>query len=190
MQRKQLGAWVIAKDNPPTVGHVVQTAVAAVLSYLTARLFRLPEAYWAPMSTVIVMQTNLDAALPVSVQHFAGTAMGAAVGAVTATYFGESVWWFGAAVFVTGLLCVALRVERSAYRYASVTLVIVMLVTRSGSAPSVAIHRFFEVSIGIAVGLLLFVTWPKIRAAITRLSTIKRVVRENPLPRGRIRGRV
>src|SRR5262245_13239138 len=115
MQTKQLRAWVIAKDNPPTMGHVVHTASAAVLSYLTARLFRLPEAYWAPMSTVIIMQSNFAAALPVSVQHFAGTAIGAAVGGLTATYFGESVWWFGAAVFVIGLLCVALRLERSTY---------------------------------------------------------------------------
>jgi uncharacterized membrane protein YgaE (UPF0421/DUF939 family) len=190
MHRKQLSAWVIAKDDPPTVDHVVQTAVAAVLSYMTARLFRLPEAYWAPMSTVIVMQTNLDAALPVSVQHFAGTAIGAAIGAVTATYFGESVWWFGAAVFVTGLVCVALRIERSAYRYASVTLVIVMLVTRTGRAPSVAIHRFFEVSIGIAVGLLLFALWPEIGLLIGRLSAIKSLLREDFLPRGRTRGRV
>jgi hypothetical protein len=39
--------------------------------------------------------------------------------------------------------------------------VIVMLVTRSTSAWSIAIHRFFEVSIGIAVGLVLSALWPE-----------------------------
>jgi len=159
----QFARWFITKD-PPSLFYVAQTTVAAVLSYLIARLFALPEAYWAPMSTLIVMQSTLNAALPISVQHFLGTAIGATVGAITATYFRENVWSFGIDVFLIGLLCVVLRVERSAYRYASITLLIVMLVTRSASAQSIAIHRFFEVSIGIAVGLLVFVFWPRTRA--------------------------
>ena len=88
--------------------------------------------------------------------------MGAAVGAVTDIYFPANVWAFGVAAFIIGLLCVALRVERSAYRYASITLAIVMLVPRSTSARLVAIHRFFEVSIGIAVGLAFFALWSRI----------------------------
>lgn len=164
MTKGKLGQWFVAKDDPPTVAHAAQTAVAAVVSYLIARLFRLPEAYWAPIATLIVMQSTLDAALPVSVKYFAGTAVGAAVGAMMATYFDSSVWAFGVAVFIIGLLCVTLRVERSAFRYASITLVIVMLVTRSTSASArgVALHRFLEVSIGLAVGLALFILWPKI----------------------------
>jgi len=43
------------------------------VSYLIAALFRLPEAYWAPMSTLIVMQLTFSAALPVAVQYVAGT---------------------------------------------------------------------------------------------------------------------
>jgi hypothetical protein len=53
------------------------------------------------------------------------------------------------------------RVERSAYRYASITLAIVMLVPRTTSAWLVAIQRFFEVSLGIAVGLMLSAFWPE-----------------------------
>lgn len=175
MQKKQLSDWFIAKDNPPSVSYAAQTAVAVVVSYLMARLFRLPEAYWASMSTLIVMQTTLEAALPVSVQYFGGTAIGAAVGAVTATYFSGNVWAFGVAIFIIGLLCVVLRVERSAYRYAGITLMIVTLVTRSADARLVAIHRFFEVSIGIAVGLLCF-------------ALVKSVAREAAFRQGRARG--
>ena len=110
---------------------------------------------------MIVMQSTLGAALPVSVQRFAGTAIGAAVGAAVGTYFGRSVWAFGAGVFVIGALCAVLRVERSAYRYASITLAIVMLVPRAASVWRIAVHRFFEVSLGIAVGLLLSAVWPE-----------------------------
>jgi uncharacterized membrane protein YgaE (UPF0421/DUF939 family) len=159
---EQLGAWIIAKDHPPSPGYAAQIAVAAVVSYRIAHLFRLPEAYWAPMSTLIVMQSTLSAALPISVQYVAGTAIGAAVGAVTDVYFPSNVWAFGVAAFLIGLLCVVLRVERSAYRYASITLTIVMLVPRSSSGGLVALHRFFEVSIGIGVGLVFFWLWTKI----------------------------
>jgi uncharacterized membrane protein YgaE (UPF0421/DUF939 family) len=163
----QLREWVIAKNNPPSLAHVALTAIAAVVSYLIAQLFRLPEAYWAPMSTLMVMQLTLSAALPISVQYVGGTAVGATAGALTDIYFHGSVWAFGAAVVIVGLLSVVLRIERSAYRYACITLVIVMLVPRSTSARLVALHRFFEVSIGIAVGLLLFAIWQKIDLRIS-----------------------
>ncbi|HEV2728611.1 MAG TPA: FUSC family protein [Terriglobales bacterium] len=154
--------WVIAQNNPPSIALVGLSAVATVTSYLIARLFSLPEAYWAAIASLMTMQLTLSAALPVAVQYVAGTAAGAAVGAVTDIYFHASVWVFAAAVVLVGLACVALRIERSAFRYASVTLVIVLLVPRPTSAPIVALHRFFEVTIGIAVGLVLFAIWQRI----------------------------
>jgi uncharacterized membrane protein YgaE (UPF0421/DUF939 family) len=68
---------------------------------------------------------------------------------------------FGIAVFVIGIFCAAFWVERSAYRYASITLAIVMLVTRSNRAWVIAVHRFLEVSIGIGVGLAITALWPE-----------------------------
>jgi len=159
--------WIIAKENPLSVAQVCLAAVAALVSYLIAALCGLPEAYWAPMSALIVMQLTFSAALPVAVQYVAGTAAGAVVGAVSDAYVHGSVWAFAAAVVFIGVLCVVLRVERSSFRYASITLVIVMLVPRSTSARLVALHRFVEVSLGIAVGLALFAIWQ--RAAL-RLS--------------------
>jgi uncharacterized membrane protein YgaE (UPF0421/DUF939 family) len=158
----QFRQWVIAKDHPPSIANVCLAAIAAVTSYLTARLFRLPEAYWAPMSTLIVMQLTFSAALPIAVQYVAGTATGAAVGAVTDAYFHRSIWAFAMAIVFVGMMCVVFRVERSAFRYASITLVIVMLVPRSMDSRVVALHRFCEVSVGIAVGLALFASWQRI----------------------------
>ena len=154
--------WIIASENPLSIAHVCLAAIAALLSYLVAGQFRLPEAYWAPMSTLIVMQLTLSAALPIAIQYVAGTAAGAAVGAAADAYLHGSVWAFAAGVIFIGFFCVALRVERSSFRYACITLVIVMLVPRSTSARLVALHRFFEVTIGIAVGLALFAIWQRV----------------------------
>ena len=156
----RLRQLIIATENPSSVMHSARTAVAAVVSLLVARLFRLPEAYWASITTLIIMQSTLGAALPISAQSFAGTAVGAAVAAVISTYFPGNVLVFGIAVFAIGLVCAAFRVERSAYRYASITLAIVVLIPRS-SSEWVAVHRFCEVSIGIAVGLGITALWPE-----------------------------
>jgi uncharacterized membrane protein YccC len=157
----QLSRLIVARQNPTTFIHAARTAVAAIASYLFARLFRLPEPYWASISTMVVMQSTLGASLPISMQRFAGTAIGAAVGAAAAAWFPVNVWAFGVAVYLVGLLCAVLRIERSAYRYAGITLAIVMLVTRSASSWLIGLHRFFEVSLGIAVGLMLSALWPE-----------------------------
>jgi uncharacterized membrane protein YccC len=164
MEIGKLKGLLVARVNPSSPVHAVRTAVAAIVSYLIARLFGLPEAYWATISTLVVMQSTLGAALPISIQRFAGTLVGAIVGAGAATWFRGSLVAFGVAVLLIGLLCAALRAERSAYRYASITLAIVMLVPpRSASAWLVATHRFFEVSLGIVVGLALSALWPERR---------------------------
>jgi uncharacterized membrane protein YgaE (UPF0421/DUF939 family) len=160
----QIGQLILSKDNPSTLEHSARTAVAAVLSLLVARLFRLPEAYWASISTLIVMQSTLGAALPISAQRLAGTAMGVIAGGFAAAYFPENALVFGIAVFLLGILCAALRVERGAYRYASVAVAIITLVPRANQAWIIAVHRFVEVSIGIAVGLAITAFWPEHRA--------------------------
>jgi uncharacterized membrane protein YgaE (UPF0421/DUF939 family) len=111
----RLREWVIAQQNPPSIAHACLSAVAAVTSYLIARLFGLPEAYWAPIASLMTVQLTLSAALPVAVQYIAGTASGAVVGAVTDTYFHGGIWVFAATIVLVGLLCVVVRVERSAF---------------------------------------------------------------------------
>jgi hypothetical protein len=67
---------------------------------------------------------------------------------------------FSAGLFAQGLICAALRLDRAAYRFSGVTLAIVMLTARSRLAAVEAAHRFVEVSVGIATGLLLTPAWP------------------------------
>lgn len=74
-------------------------------------------------------------------------------------------------VFVLGLACVVLRLDRSAYRFAGTTLTIVVLASHEKAAWVAALHRFVEVSIGIGVGLLIIVAWPEREATPTAKST-------------------
>jgi len=77
---------------------------------------------------------------------------------------------FAAAVFVLGLLCAAFRMEKTAYRYASITFGIIVLIPRSNAACIVALHRFFEVSVGILVAPALVAVWPEHQAESAKRS--------------------
>jgi uncharacterized membrane protein YccC len=151
------GPWL------PVLEHSARTAVAAVVSVLVAQLFRLPESYWAPITTLVITQSSLGAALAVSSDRLIGTALGAVVGAIAASYFGRNIFVFGAGVFILGLLSAGARSDRNAYRFGGVTLAVVLLVPRAGSASAweIAFHRCAEVFIGIGVALLLTVVWPE-----------------------------
>src|SRR5436305_2526172 len=156
--------WKWEPENLPSVVHSIRTAIAATISLAVARLFGLPEAYWAAIATLVVMQSTLGATLLISVERIAATALGALAGAFLATWFPENLFVFAAAAFVLGLLCAAFRMEKTAYRYARITLGIIVLIPRSNAAWIVALHRFFEVSVGILVALALVAIWPEHQA--------------------------
>ena len=141
--------------------HSVRTAVAAMVSLVVARLFGLQEAYWAPITTLVITQSSLRDTLSVSRHRFIGTALGALVGAIVASQIGPNVLVFGAGVFILGLVCAIVGSDRTAYRFGGVTLAIVLLVPRTDSPWHIAFHRFAEVSIGIGVALVLTMLWPE-----------------------------
>ena len=169
-RREELAARPAAPNKPIEAGlrvqrqvlvHSVRTALAAIVSLVVARLFGLPEAYWAPVTTLVITQSSLRETLSVSWHRFIGTALGAAVGAIVASQVGPNLLAFGAGVLVLGLLCALVGSPRTAYRFGGVTLAIVLLVPRTNSAWHMAFHRFAGVSLGIGVALVLTVLWPE-----------------------------
>ena len=145
----------------PVLVHSSRTAVAAVASVLAARLFRLPETYWATITTLLITQSSIGTTLAVSGERFIGTVLGAAFGAIMASHFGPNPLVFGISLFTLGVLTAAVHSNRSAYRFAGVTLAIVLLVPRSEPAWQMALYRFSEVCVGLGVALALTVVWPE-----------------------------
>ena len=90
-----------------------------------------------------------------------GTVLGAGFAALLASFLEPQLIIFGASIFVLGLICTILRLDQRAYRFAGVTFAIVMLVTRGEAAWIIGLHRFVEVSLGIAVALTVSALWPK-----------------------------
>src|SRR5437879_7071263 len=133
--------WAWDKKNLPSIAHAIRTAVAASVSVLIARLVQMPEAYWAAIATLVVMQSTLGATLTLSIERIVATAVGASVGALEANFFGGSLIAFAVAIVLIGLLSIAFRLEKTAYRYASITLAIIVVIPVSAPAWIIALHR-------------------------------------------------
>ena len=160
--------WTWDEKNLPSITHAIRTAVAATASVIIARLVQMPEAYWAAIATLVVMQSTLGATLTLSLERIVATAVGASVGALEANFFGANLVAFALAIFLVGLLSIAFRLEKTAYRYASVTLTIIVLIPRSAAPWMIALHRFIEVSVGIIVALVVVAVWPEHQPAAVK----------------------
>ena len=127
----------------------LRTGLAATGALVVTDLLRLPEVFWAAITTLFIMQSTLAATLAVSVQRLAGTVVSAVRGGLAATYFGMNVLAFGGAVVIGGIVCGACRLDRTAYRFASITLAIIMFIPHGSSGWLIAWIRFVETPLGI-----------------------------------------
>ncbi len=141
-----------------TLINSLRATVAAVAAMLLARLLHLPEFYWAPISALVILLSAVNP-LTTAWQRFAGTALGAALGALLATLLHPTWAVYGVGIFLSGLICTLLHVD-GAFRFAAITLSIVMLIGHASPPWIVAVHRFVEVSLGIAVALVVAELWP------------------------------
>jgi hypothetical protein len=92
--------WAWDKKNLPSIMHIIHTAVAATASVIIARLVQMPEAYWAAIATLVVMQGTLGATLTLSIDRIVATAVGALIGALEINYFGANLVAFGFAIIL------------------------------------------------------------------------------------------
>jgi uncharacterized membrane protein YccC len=151
--------WTWKRENLPSMWHAVRTAVAATLSVLLARTVGMPEAYWAVIATLVVMQSPLSSTLPLALERIVASALGASLGAIESTYLGANLVAFALTIFVLGLISFVFRLERVGYSYASITLAIIVLIPRGETPWIAAAHRFAEVSLGILVALAVVAVW-------------------------------
>jgi uncharacterized membrane protein YgaE (UPF0421/DUF939 family) len=107
------------------------------------------------------MQSSLGATLKLSVERIVASALGASLGAIVSTYFGQNLVLLGLAIFLLGLVASGFRVEKTGYRYASITFAIIVLIPRAETPWIVAMYRFLEVAIGILVALAVVALWPE-----------------------------
>src|SRR6202451_2160436 len=134
------------------VAQAIKTGIAAVASVYIAGLLNLPQGYWAAITAIVVMQSEVGATFIASRDRLVDTAVGAVTSALFLAFVGDTLPWFAVAVVVTILICQWAGLDQS-YRLAGVTAGIIMLIPHAGPPWRVAIHRFIEVALGIVIAL-------------------------------------
>ena len=59
--------WAWDEKELPSITHAIRTAVATTVSVVIAQLIQMPEAYWAAIATLVVVQSTLGATLTLSI---------------------------------------------------------------------------------------------------------------------------
>src|SRR6202521_6227391 len=119
---------IFSRVNREPVLDSMRTALAAVVAMLLARLLHLPEFYWAPISAIVIVQSTIPP-MTLGWHRFVGTALGAVVGIVLATFLHSSTFVYGLGILACGMLAWVLRLD-TAYRCVHVTLSITTPVPR------------------------------------------------------------
>jgi uncharacterized membrane protein YgaE (UPF0421/DUF939 family) len=128
------------------------TAAAAWMSYETSSLIGLREGYWAAISAIVIMQSDLTETKNSGRDRFIGTIIGGLIGWGCAACWHEQGWVYALAVALTIFACWAIDIS-NAGRLAAVAVSIIVLIPRDEPIWRVALFRFLEVSWGIAVAL-------------------------------------
>jgi len=140
--------------------HAAKTGLAAALAFYLSKFIDLPESYWAPISAIIVMYSEVCRTLKASGDRLIGTAIGVSIGGAFAALSGERIWAFGIAVTITVFICSFLGYADAA-RLAGVAVAIVMLASHPGHPWTASLHRFIEVAFGIVIAVLVSaLIWP------------------------------
>ncbi len=163
--------------NTSQLRHALKTALAAVASYLLTSLFQLPQGYWAVVSVTIVMQANLGGSLKAGWMRIVGTAVGACMGVASLLVFGHGVTSLGFSLGLTILICSYFTYLHESFRLAGLTACIIIFSGNQEVSPLVfGLHRFLEITLGVAVALAVSMfVWPS-RAGAHLTKGVSRVL--------------
>ncbi len=152
------------------IRHGLKVGLAGVLAYYLSGLIGIPYAYWAVVSTVIVMQMQVSDSIQMCLYRFTGTTIGAGIGIVAILVFPTTEYATLAGIFVTTGLCAYLTRYNVRFRMAAITVSIVYLTSVSEEHRIYfTLFRVAEIGIGVLCAFLVSVlVWPNRTGAVLR----------------------
>lgn len=130
----------------------LMAAVAAILAYLPTKPFGLREGFWASITAIAVLQTELGATENSARDQMAGAAIGGIVSAAFVAVAGQSLGAYALAVVTSMSVCWIFNLQTAA-RLAGSTATIIAMVPHRGTTAWMLVSRVAEVGCGLAVGL-------------------------------------
>lgn len=148
-------AWTMGKASglpAPNWHGGVRVFLAAAGSFWVATLLHLPQAYWAVITALVVVQGTLGATVEAGGGRLMGTLLGVGLGMAAAA---ARHWQVPEPVLLTAVLAPAalIAATRRGFRTAPLAAIIVMTTGPAGSPLATAGLRVAEIGLGILVGL-------------------------------------
>ncbi len=155
----------ITKKN---ILYSIKSGLAASLAYICAELMHMEFSFWAPLSTLMVMQMHTSASLEVGLVRFFGTFVGALFGLIVSLLLPHSIEGRVIGLCIVVPLSIFLERFDERFQMTGVTAVLVLLLghTLDSGAIMFALHRVVEMGIGIVCALIVSLfLWPTSAAA-------------------------
>jgi gas vesicle protein len=155
-------ALLAAAGRRAELRHAIRVSAAVAATFAIGELFRLPQAYWAIFTAVIVVQTSVGATITASMERLAGTVVGALIGAAAAYVQASTVLAEGLTLSAAIAVAAFAAAVRPSLRVAPVTAAIVLvggLAIRMDPLVAAAwrvVEIFLGSIVGVAVTLLVF----------------------------------
>src|SRR5262245_56274056 len=134
---------------------VLRTTLAGLMTFTLTYLLALPHAYWAVLTSVIIMQESVGGSLKATLDRMLGTVAGAIWGvSVTLMIPHRDTLTLGLTLAVALAPLALLAALKPSYRVAPVTAVIVLLTTVGVQVAPMryAVDRVLEIGLGCLVG--------------------------------------
>lgn len=162
---ERLRAWV--RRRQPELRLALRSTVAGLIAFAIGHALGLPQAWWAVLTAVVVMQTTLGASLKATLDRLLGTLGGAVWGVVGAVVVPRTgLVSLGVSLAVALAPVALLAALRPAYRMAPVTAIIVVLGAQGQQSDAIrsATDRLLDVGLGGVVALLVALVVLPVRA--------------------------
>ncbi len=135
--------------------HAIRVSVAVGAAFALGEVFRLPQAYWAVFTAVIVVQTSVGGTLTASFERLVGTVVGGLIGVAAAYLRARTVVEEGLALSAAIAVAAFAAAVRPSLRVAPITAAIVLVggATVRMDPLVAAAWRVAEILIGSVVGV-------------------------------------
>lgn len=132
----------------------LRAALAGLVAYVVGFGLDLPNAYWAVLTAVLVVQATIGASLSVALDRALGTVAGGVIGVLAATLAGVREPYLLIGLGIALFLASSLSARSASFKLAPPTVVIVMLTDPGHVEPWVSgLHRIMEIGVGGVIGM-------------------------------------
>jgi uncharacterized membrane protein YccC len=141
--------------------HAVRIAIAVALAAALSRAIGRPNAYWLPITVLLVLQPAFGDTLTRGLGMMTGTAVGAVAATLIASLLPAEDWMLVGLIALIAWLCFTMFRANYAIFAACITAYVVFLVSFSGLPQAVAaLYRVTAIMAGGSLALVAYALWP------------------------------